>query len=481
MAQETININMSAAQMASAVNANFGELYEGAGGTSHQTTDIKMLLLSKLASTSMPSYEVNLKAGDRIVVDIHPGDNRTASVHISLSELPKHEDEDVIIINNGNVLYGGYGVVHEVEADAKYINLWGVVVNVDIFKIVNVDTPSHNSNRLFGKRWLLIGDSISTESSGIASYGYGEYVSRALMMEKVNIASSGKQTSYFLDTIKDDWAEKYGDFDVITVMMGTNDKAYGATTGSINDSSYQSYIKNGSGSLSYSARLQILFEKLRRIWPQSMIMFISPIKRYLDNGNGGSSYGEDAYQPFVEAMRDVCTFYQIPFINIFDTIDPFILINRKKYFLRKNGYDGTHPNNVGHTLFIAPVVKSGMIEGAQYYEEVYGHFSTDGEASLEVMGLPYGEILPSVIDTMSFEGVETKTIIVHGVNLTGNVSLELTGTHFSIDKTIISDVAAMVWPEVVITYDGVASETATLTLSSDGVEDVVITLNGTVE
>lgn len=476
MAQETININMSAEQMASAVNSNFGELYRGAGGTSHQTTDIKMLLLSGTTSTTLRSVEVNLKAGDRIVVDISPGSNRTASVHISLSNVRLHEDEDVLNIgNNGNVIYGGYGEVHEVSADAKYINLWGVAVGVDIYKIVSAVAPSHNGNRLFGKRWLLIGDSISTEYGLLAIHGYGDYVANQLYMEKVNIAASGKAIPYFLDKITDDWPSKYGVFDVITVMMGTNDKAYAATPGEVNGDDYNSYLVNGEGSLSYSARLQILYEKLRRLWPQSMIMFITPIKR-----QGYNNYTEDAYVPFVEAMRDVCTYYQIPFINIYDTLNPFSLLNRKKYFVRKNGFDGTHPNDIGHALFIAPVVKDKMLEGAQYYEEFFEHFPTDEEPSLEARLLPSDDGTPQVVASMDFTSAGSKTIIVHGVNLTGNVSLELTGSHFAIDKAIISDVAAMVWPEVVITYDGEASETATLTLSSVDVEDVVITLNGTV-
>lgn len=471
--RNTISTSQSATQMVGDINDNFTELYQGAGG-SVQTTDVKMLLLSSTTSTTMKSIEVNLKAGDRLVVDKNPGSSSFATIHISLSNTQYHEDEDVIELSNSTVLYGGYGVEHEVQSDAKYINLWGVSVKVDIFKVVSVDASLAASNRLLGKRWLLVGDSISTESSGIASYGYGEYVSKALMMQKVNIAVGGMASVYFIDEIQSSWATSFGDFDVITVMIGTNDKAYGAMAGSLNDSTYQSYIENGSGSLSFSARLQILYEKLRRIWPQSEIMFISPIKRYL---NG---YSENTYADFVEAMRNVCTYYQIPFINIFNTIDPFVLINRKKYFLRKNGYDGTHPNNVGHTLFLAPVIKSGIIEGAQYYEEVYKHFPTGGAATLNVWHLLEGENWEAEVSSLDFTGTGSKTLIIRGVDLTDDVTLTLTGEHFSIDKDVISDVAAMVYPEIVITYDGAADETSTLTLSSTGVSDIVITLNGTV-
>ena len=74
----------------------------------------------------------------------------------------------------------------------------------------------------------------------------------------------------------------------------------------------------------------------------------------------------------------------------------------------------------------------------------------------------------------------TKTFTVTGTDLTGNVSLAVTGNGFSINKTNITRAAAAEGAEVTVTYRPTTggSSTDTVTLTSNGAQPVTVTLSG---
>ena len=74
----------------------------------------------------------------------------------------------------------------------------------------------------------------------------------------------------------------------------------------------------------------------------------------------------------------------------------------------------------------------------------------------------------------------TKTFTVTGTDLTGNVSLAVTGNGFSIDKTSINRTAAAEGATVTVTYNPTASgsSTGTVTLTSNGAQTVTVSLSG---
>ncbi len=93
---------------------------------------------------------------------------------------------------------------------------------------------------------------------------------------------------------------------------------------------------------------------------------------------------------------------------------------------------------------------------------------------------------PTNVDFMAkLNETATKSINVKGKNLTGNITATLNDANgvFSIDRNSIADSDATNGMEINIDYHpiSVGPHIATITLTSAGAEDVIVTLNGTVE
>lgn len=471
---------MTAMQMADGINNNFDELYRGGGGGS--ATVETFITVLRISPSVKAVYNYPVKSGEVYKFCKCSGFGVSGYNTIKTTDTPDTSVRKQTLFddfNSPNV--NALDTEITITEDAEYIVASSQSHYLVMMKKVTMPAAvAQLYPNLFGKKWLLIGDSISTEYETLAYKGYGTYVADYFGMGKVNIASAGKTVLTFLDWVGDDYQDIYGDYDVVTVMLGANDKAFGCQPGAVNDSHYQYFIENGGwGSTSgtddksYCARLQVLYERLRRLWPSAMIVFITPIHRY----TGSEISGTD----FAQAMKDVCTYYQIPCIDINESISPYTLLNRKKLFNRESGVDGSHPNMVGHSMYIGPVVKAGFVEAAQYYKDWYTHFPTDDEPTLGVLAYANEseDAHPVDVSSVALSAAGSKTLYIRGINLTADVQISVSGSHWSVDKSVISDVAAMVTPELVVTYDGQATETATLTLSSTGVNNVVITLNGT--
>lgn len=242
-------------------------------------------------------------------------------------------------------------------------------------------------NKWFGKKWLCIGDSISTDESNLAKNGYAKLISRELGINLTNIAVSGK-------VMKDgyEWLDGCSnEYDLITVMLGTNNHGYNCGIGALNDEHYTngSYSSNNS----FYAQTQLMVEKLKAKYPKSVIMFLTPIKRSAPSGNNNDEgYQINALNLTTEAYRDViidvCNYYSIPCIDLFNAIDSRTETDRTLYFM--SAEDGTHPNDLGHALFLAPLIKDGIEKHAPYYfndwETVEDDTTEDGGNSGEDTG-----------------------------------------------------------------------------------------------
>lgn len=88
----------------------------------------------------------------------------------------------------------------------------------------------------------------------------------------------------------------------------------------------------------------------------------------------------------------------------------------------------------------------------------------------------------SSLDFNAFTGSTAEnTVIVSGRNLTGDITATIVGEGFSVNATTIAAADAANGAELTITYAPTAAgtHTGTLTLSSDGAQDVVVDLAGT--
>ncbi len=281
---------------------------------------------------------------------------------------------------------GGYVLIKLPTDYSNSLVLEGT--DIDSYKPKHIKLKaSLEDNKWYDKKWLLIGDSISTDESDLAKNGYGKLISRELGMRLTNIAVSGKTMSDAYAWL-DNMSEK---FDLITIMMGTNNQGYNCGIGSLNDSYYTAGTYDSNNS--FYAQTQLMIEKLKTKYPKSVIILLTPIKR-TDVGSGAKNdnngYSINAVNKTTKEYRDViidcCNYYSIPYIDLYNTIDPRIESNRKLYFVKADGSDGTHPNDLGHALFLAPVIKDGIIRQCPYY---FNEWNNGGEPDAPVIPTTY--------------------------------------------------------------------------------------------
>lgn len=265
--------------------------------------------------------------------------------------------QPVIITGNG-----GYLLIKCSDFTDKYV-LEGT--DIGAYKAEHTKLRAEDdNNKWYGKRWLCIGDSISTDEADLADVGYAKLISRELGMVLTNISQSGKTMAWGYEQV--DGCS--GEFDLITVMLGTNNHGYNSAIGELNDSYYAGGAYNSNSS--FFASTQLMYEKLKAKYPKSVIMFITPIKRTAPDGtNDSTGYMINAHgfttEKYAEAIRKACDYYSIPCVDVFNTIDPRTEENRNLFFMSAS--DGTHPNDLGHALFIAPVVKDYIVKHAPYF------------------------------------------------------------------------------------------------------------------
>ena len=104
-----------------------------------------------------------------------------------------------------------------------------------------------------------------------------------------------------------------------------------------------------------------------------------------------------------------------------------------------------------------------------------------------ILGVSGGPTITVNPNELSFEGyvgeTYTKTVTVKGISLEGNISVTKSGDNaFTVDKTSITQTGGTAQADITITWKPLtaSSSSATLTLKSNGADDVTISLTGTV-
>ena len=118
--------------------------------------------------------------------------------------------------------------------------------------------------------------------------------------------------------------------DIIFVMGGTNDFGYGVLLGTMQDKTDQTFYGG----------LNLLMCGLTQAYPDSTIIFLTPIKRTgWKNANSCGYYLSD----YVDAVEKMGAFYGIQVVNLYEPVE-VDFSNRIKRFMP----DGLHPNIRGH-------------------------------------------------------------------------------------------------------------------------------------
>ena len=371
---------------------------------------------------------IKLKKGQRYVTNLNYTQYYIFNENKQCTSSATYITSPVII--NGN---GGYMLIKRGSEDDSAVK---ILEGTDPESLHLIETMLKNSkiqpiSKWYGKRWLLIGDSISTDNAGLATNGYGKLISRELGMILTNISISGK-------TMKDgyEWLDSCSEqFDLITVMMGTNNQGYNCGIGSLNDSYYTAgtYDTNSS----FYAQVQLMIEKLKTKYPKSVIIFLTPIRRTSGDGNNNNNDEGcqlNALNKTTKDYRDViincCNYYTIPYIDLYNVIDPRTETNRELYFVSKT--DGCHPNDLGHALFLAPVIKDEIEKHAPYY---FNDWNNGGGSDTPVTPTNYTitNNLTNVVNSNTATSVEkdssyTTTLTADAGYTLGDVTVTMGGT-----------------------------------------------------
>jgi len=209
-----------------------------------------------------------------------------------------------------------------------------------------------------GKRCLVVADS----NGEYVRPGFAELVTRDLGMVLHNISAGGQPVAW--GTSQLDAMDNR--FDLVLVMLGTNDQGYNNTLGTIDDSSGTFY-----------ANVKSLVEKLKTRYPKSLTMLMTPIKRTAvgeDAVNDESGFAQNAQglttEDYGRAILEVCRLYSMPCIDLYDTVDLRTEADRQLWGDPYN--DGTHIGPLAHAVKIAPVVKAGILAHTPYVFPEWG-------------------------------------------------------------------------------------------------------------
>lgn len=147
-----------------------------------------------------------------------------------------------------------------------------------------------------------------------------------------------------------EWAEKtdryFGsrvadmdkDADVVIVFGGTNDQGHGDAPLGKTDSRDEN---------TFCGAMNVLCENLINTFPDSKIVFITPLHRIeedlLWNSMGVRNVG--TLSDYCEIIRNICSVYSIPVFDAYSEmgINPNIEVQKLRYM-----NDGVHPNDAGH-------------------------------------------------------------------------------------------------------------------------------------
>lgn len=287
-----------------------------------------------------------------------------------------------------------------------------------------------NKSRWNGKKWLVIGDSITFERKGengdLANKTYAGIVAKELGFKYyINEAIGGKTYDYYNNKLN----EFISDYDLVTVMLGTNDHGYGIPIGTVDDTT----------SNTISGRVDIMINKLISKNPDAVIAFMTPIKR-VGTGDSASFNDDTGYlnkvnattKEVADAIVAKCKKYSIPCLNLYDAIEPLNLALRKKYFINAHfeDGDGTHPNQNGHAKYIAPKVKN-FIENIAPFEKYYEN-TDNPQATLSSISAVYtqGDIV--IYPSTSLDSLKSNLVVTANYS-DGSTS---TVTNYSLSGTL---------------------------------------------
>ena len=156
------------------------------------------------------------------------------------------------------------------------------------------------------------------------------------------------------------YTEMPNDIDLVYVAGGSNDWYYNSIPlGTNEDRDVNTF---------YGA-LHMLCKGLKEKYPNSLIVFATPIKRWIDRGDasdGSLNIVGESIDAYCLAIKEVCAMYDITVHDMHNELsfNPWDVLDRETYIP-----DGVHPNLAGHKIMQSEV--------EDFLLPVFGHDSSD--------------------------------------------------------------------------------------------------------
>ncbi|MBP3928654.1 MAG: hypothetical protein J6D47_03660 [Peptostreptococcaceae bacterium] len=212
------------------------------------------------------------------------------------------------------------------------------------------------TSRWKGKKWIVLGDSISV----LSPKNYHDFVGADLGIVVNNLAVSGRTMLDGINLVNTETMPS--NYDLVTVFYGANDQGYNCSIGEFNDG--VDFNTNGS----FYARVQEMIRLLKLKNPDAQIVFFTPIRRS-ESGEGYQEYFVNGVgkttKEYGEVIKDCCERLGVHCLDLYEYgVDPRETWVREKYFLTNT--DGTHLNPLGQATFLAPKVRDFLEKIAPY-------------------------------------------------------------------------------------------------------------------
>ncbi len=195
------------------------------------------------------------------------------------------------------------------------------------------NNPSINEDVDFSKlTYCAYGDSIT-------QMGYPKIIGTNLNLFHVdNKGIGGTKLCKSANNITDRVLSNFHNYDIISLMGGTNDYGSNFPLGTIDDKTSETIY--GS--------LNIIAEHLTTNYPDSFIFFMTPLKRVDWEKENTSGYNLEA---IANAVKDVCNKYDIACLDTF-------LLSDFNYESEEHTSDGLHPNTYFRDNHLAPQISN---------------------------------------------------------------------------------------------------------------------------
>lgn len=270
--------------------------------------------------------------------------------------------EDVILLRDSNLAYIRFSFSYYLENSIMLFK--NDVTNLPSSYISHQATIQYVDDNADNNTKVLVcdGDSIihgvkpvtGSTAGMIQQISYINEVAHDLKSELYNFSISGSTLAYFSDGTNPqnalvDRYNVYPEANCIVIAIGSNDFAYN----NVVLGQYGDNIKT-----TFYGALKLLCEGLKEEYPHTMVVFITPIKRKIDNANFDPVKGYENLEgkyliDYVNAIKEVCGFYSYPVLDMStkSCVNAWLEDDVTEMIP-----DGIHPNLLGHKLMKKPAL-----------------------------------------------------------------------------------------------------------------------------